>query len=238
MTMPSETLRTSFAAEFRAGAATIAPAAVAVVPFAVLFGALAAQKGLSMLEVGLMSGLVFAGSAQFVSVDIWREPAPWLLLAFTTLIINLRHVMMGASLSRRLGAFSPPSRAAAVFLMADEIWALAERRAADTRLTPAFYAGMAVPLYINWIGWTVAGAGLGAAISNPAAWGFDFAFIAIFIGLIVGFWKGPATGIVIAASAITAILVERLAGGVWHIVAGGLAGMIIAAIGVGARRDA
>lgn len=238
MSMPSEAVSASSAAEFRAGAAMIVPAAVAVVPFALLLGALAAQKGLSMLEVGLMSALVFAGSAQFVSVDIWREPAPWLLLAFTTLVINLRHVMMGASLSRRLGAFGPASRAAAVFLMADEIWAMAEQRAAGARLTPAFYAGLALPLYANWIGWTVAGAGLGAAISNPAAWGFDFAFVAIFIGLIVGFWKGPATGVVIAVSAAAAILVERLVGGVWHIVAGGLAGMIIAAVGAGVRRDA
>jgi 4-azaleucine resistance transporter AzlC len=212
-------------AEFRAGILAIAPAAVAVVPFGLLLGALAAQKGLSPVEVGLMSALVFAGSSQFVAIDLWAEPAPWAVLGLTTLTINLRHIMMGISLSRHLGAFSPGQRLLAVFALADEIWAMAERRAAEGRLQPAFYAGLAVTLYLNWVAWTVAGTALGALLANPARWGFDFAFTAIFIGLIVAFWRGRGTGLVIAASAIAAVLVERQFGGVWHIVTGGMAGM-------------
>ena len=55
-------------AEFRAGAVAILPAAIAVIPFGLLLGALAARKGLSALEVALMSALMFAGSSQFVAV--------------------------------------------------------------------------------------------------------------------------------------------------------------------------
>ncbi len=56
--------------EFRQGTVAVIPAVVAVIPFGLLLGALAAQKGLSPLEVGLMSGLVFAGSAQLVAIDL------------------------------------------------------------------------------------------------------------------------------------------------------------------------
>jgi 4-azaleucine resistance transporter AzlC len=222
--------------EFRDGVIAIIPAVIAVIPFGLLLGALAAQKGLSVLEVGLMGTLVFAGSAQFVAVDIWRDPAPWALLTLSALTINLRHVMMGASLSRHMGAFRAWQRYASVFLLADEIWALAERRAAHGVLHPAFYAGLALTLYANWVAWTIAGALLGAALQNPAAWGFDFAFTAIFIGLIVGFWRGTATAAVIAASAGVAVLAHGWLGGVWHVIAGGAAGMITAAAIHVARR--
>lgn len=218
------------AQDIRAGMLTILPAAVAVVPFGLLLGALGAQKGLSPLEIGLMGALVFAGSAQFVAVDIWREPAPWVLIGLTTLTINLRHVMMGASLARHLGSFSLGQRLLGLFFLADEIWALAERRAAERELTPWFYAGLAGFLYLNWITWTVSGALLGALLKDPKAWGADFAFSAIFLGLIVGFWKGRGTGLIVATAGLVAVLVERWLGGVWHILAGGLAGMALGAL--------
>ncbi len=216
--------------EFWQGTVAVSPAAIAVVPFALLLGALAAQKGLSPLEVGLMSGLVFAGSAQMVSVDIWREPAPWVLLGVTALTINLRHLMMGASLSLQLGGFRPWQRLFGMAFLADEIWALAERRAAQGQLHPAYYAGLAALLYVNWVLWTVVGAVLGPAIKDPAAWGFDFAFTAIFLGLIVAFWRGRGTAFVMAASAAAAVVTQAWFGGVWHVLAGGIAGMATAAL--------
>lgn len=138
--------------EFRQGAFAVLPAAVAVVPFGLLLGALAAQKGLSPLEVALMSSLVFAGSAQMVAVDIWRDPAPWVLLGVTTLTINLRHLMMGASLSLQLGGFRPWQRLFGVAFLADEIWALAERRAALGQLH-AVGRGRRLACGRGWHGW-------------------------------------------------------------------------------------
>jgi 4-azaleucine resistance transporter AzlC len=220
----------SAAREFRDGVMAVIPAAAAVVPFGLLLGTLAVQKGLSVAEVALMSALVFAGSAQFVAIDLWREPTPWLLIGFSALTINLRHLMMGLSFNRHLGRFRPWQRYAAVYLMADETWALAERRAADGELRPAFYGGLAVTLYVSFVLFSVLGAIAGAAITDPAAWGFDFAFTAIFIGLIVGFWRGHATGLVIGASAAVAIGTQAWLGGVWHVLAGGAAGAGAAAL--------
>src|SRR3546814_9209297 len=59
--------------EFAAGAFTILPLLVAVAPFGLLLGTLAAQKGLSPLETALMGATVFAGASQFVAVEIWRS---------------------------------------------------------------------------------------------------------------------------------------------------------------------
>jgi len=217
------------AREGLAGLTAILPAAIAVVPFGLLLGAAAAEKGLTPLETGLMGAFVFAGSSQFVAVGLWTEPAPWLALGFTTLLINLRHVLMSASIAARFGEFPAWLRPVALFFLADEIWAVAERRAVDVPLTPAFYFAAAVLLYVNWLVWTVAGVLLGPALGDPQAIGFDFAFTAIFIGLIAGFWQGRRTGLVIATSGVTASLVHLAVEGPWYVLAGALAGVAVAA---------
>src|SRR5687767_5055694 len=88
--------------EFRDGMIEIVPVLVAGFPIGLLWGTLAADKGLSPLEAGLTSATLFAGAAQFVAIELWRDPAPWLLLTVTVLIVNVRHILMGASLSRHI----------------------------------------------------------------------------------------------------------------------------------------
>jgi len=68
--------------------------------------------------------------------------------------------------------------------------------------------------------------------------GLDFAFPAVFIVLILGFWKGRSTAAVIVASALSALLVRELAEGVWYILAGAGAGLVCAALGSAAGGDA
>lgn len=221
-------MRTDPVSEFRAGLAAIIPATLAVIPFGLILGAAAAQKGLSPLEVGLMSALVFAGGSQFVAVDLWTDPAPWLALGFAALLVNLRYVLMSASLAGNLQAFPRFWQFVTVFFLADETWAFAERRARQTPLTTPFLLGLIPIFYVNWMVWTVIGTLIGESIRNPEAYGFDFAFTAIFIGLAAGFWKGPRTGVVMAASAAASALTYLAINGPWYVMTGALAGIAAA----------
>ncbi|MBB1248152.1 AzlC family ABC transporter permease [Rhizobium sp. G21] len=215
-------------ADMLLGARTIFPIIIAAFPIGLVFGAVAAGKGLSPLEVGLMSALVFAGGSQFVAMDLWTHPASWSALGFAALLVNMRHVLMGASLDRALGAFHGLSKPLALMTMADENWAFAEARSRAAPLTPAYYFGMAAPFYLNWIASSLAGAGLGALLGDPALTGLDFAFPAMFIVLVMGFWKGRATALVLLASGAAAVATHQTVGGAWHIVAGALAGLFVA----------
>lgn len=216
--------------EFRAGLFLILPAVLVVIPFALILGAAAAQKGLSPLETGLMSTIVFAGGSQFVAVDLWADPAPWLALGFAALLVNLRYVLMSASIARKLKRFPKAGRALFIFFLADETWALTEKRAAQKPLTVWFLLGLVPVFYLNWIVWTVTGAVVGSAFQNPEQLGFDFAFTAIFIGLAAGFWHGPRTGLFIAASAAASALTYLAVDGPWYVMAGAIAGIIVAAL--------
>jgi 4-azaleucine resistance transporter AzlC len=226
---PQVTLPVSKRAEFRRGFIDIFPILAAAFPIGLLWGTLAVKKGLSPLEAGLMSASVFAGAAQFVALDLWRTPAPWLLLTFSIFVVNIRHVLMGASLSRHTRHAPAALQPLLMFLMVDEVWALAERRALSAPLSWSFYFGMGLPLWINWLVATLLGAILGRGLGDPAAYGFDFAFSALFIAILAGFWKGPRTGAVLAASALVAALTKVFVPGAWYIALGGLAGVTTAA---------
>lgn len=220
---------TSSRREFFTGVMEVAPVLVAMAPIGLLWGTLAAGKGLTVFEALLMSTLVLAGAAQFVAIEMWRDPVPVLLLTATAFIVNVRHVLMSASLSRHIRGIPRAFHPLVAYLLVDESWALAERRALTQPVTLAYFLGLALPLVTCWLITSGIGAMLGRSLGDPSALGLDFAFSALFISILMGFWKGPSTaGVLVASgavSAVTHITVE----GPWYIVAGGLAGALFAA---------
>lgn len=221
---------TSALGEARDGLRDIAPALVACIPIGLLFGALAAGKGLSPAETVLMSATVFAGGAQFAALEVWRTPALVAVLAFSTLLINLRHVLMSASLAPKTSAWRPWQRVLGFAVLADENWAMAERRAAAMPLTAAYFFGAIVPFYLAWVAGSAAGAVAGSFLGDPRRIGADFAFTALFIGLVAGFWSGRQTAVTVAASAAASAAAYRFAGPPWHVAAGAAAGIAAAAL--------
>jgi len=215
---------------FAAGALTILPLLVAVVVYGLLFGTLAAQKGLSPLETALMSATVFAGASQFVAVEIWTSPPAIVLLGATALMVNLRHVLMGAALAPFLKGWSHGQIYAGLFFLADENWAFALQRSAKGPLTPAYYLGLSLPLYVGWIACTTLGAVFGGLLQDPARYGLDFAFTAVFLTLLVSLWKGKRSLTPWLASALVAVAAHELLPGVWYIALGGLAGTLVGAL--------
>lgn len=216
--------------EFVQGLTDIIPVIVAACPIALLWGTLAVGKGLSTLEAGLMSAAVFAGAAQFVAIELWSDPVPWLFLTVAVFIVNIRHVLMGASLARHMGDIPSGWRAPIMFLMADENWAFCERRALKQPLTLAYYLGLGLPMIVVWVSCTIIGALAGQLLGDPKVYGFDFAMAAMFIAILAGFWKGPRTAAVLATSAAVAAVAKIMIGGAWFIVLGGVAGAAVAAL--------
>jgi predicted branched-subunit amino acid permease len=116
-----------------------------------------------------------------------------------------------------------------MYLLTDESWAIAERRAQAAPLDLGYMLGSAVTLWPSWFLCSFIGAAIGQSFGNPAAYGLDFAFSAIFISIIMGFWKGKATGAVIIASGAAAVLAKLTLPGAWYIMIGGVAGVLVAA---------
>lgn len=216
--------------DFRTGLNDIWPAAVAACPIGLVFGTLAVAKGLSPLEATLMSILVFAGGAQFAALEIWTTPTPVLLLTISTLLINARHILMGASLSSKMTRFPIGKKLLGMYFLTDEAWALAERRAMTQPISFQYWIAVAIMLPIAWVGSTLIGAALGSLLGDPKRLGADFAFTAIFIALVAAFWRGRSTAIVIAAAGVSSALIYRAFGPPWHVLGGAFCGIAAAAL--------
>lgn len=203
---------------------------LAYAPIAALWGAIAASQGFSPLEAVLMSTIVYSGTAQFVSLDLLKESMPLSLIVFTIATVGLRHVLMSASISRHIQHFPKLKASFLMFWLTDEAWAILERRALHERLTPAYFFGASFPLWPNWVLFSGIGAVVGNRLGDGAAVGLDFAFAAMFIAVLAGFWKGPRTGAILAASAFAACMAKLFVPGAWYILIGGIAGMLVAVL--------
>jgi len=224
------TRKAAWRSEAAAALRAVVPAVASMVPFALLIGFLARQNGLSTVEAMLMSGMVFAGSAQFVALDLWSWPVPVASLTLTTFIINARHILMGAAVMPHMTGWRARHAYPALFFLADEIWALSMARAGGSGLRLSYYAALAAPFYVTWITMTTLGHLMGAAIRDPARYGFDFAFTAIFLVILCALWRGRTTLRPWIASAATAVAVWYLVAGPWYILAGGIAGAVVGAL--------
>jgi 4-azaleucine resistance transporter AzlC len=216
--------------QFLLGAWQMLPLLIAVIPFALIMGALCAEKGMSPLETALMGALVFAGSSQFVAAGLWQHPIPMLAIVAGTALINSRHLLMSAALAPNMGAFGRPRAYLALFFMADENWAMAMRRAAAEPLTASYFFGLSIPFYLSWVLWTTVGNLIGGVIADPKRFGFDFAFAAVFLVILLSLNKARRNLLPIAVSAVAALVAWKLLPGSAYIFVGGLAGTVAGAI--------
>jgi 4-azaleucine resistance transporter AzlC len=214
--------------DFWRGFGEVWPMLIAYAPIATLWGAVAAGQGLSILEASLMSAIVYSGAGQFVAIDLLKAQTPLSLLVFAVATVALRHVLMSASIARSITHFPTLRATGQLFWLTDEAWAILERRAQHETLTPAYFLGASFPLWPNWVLFSTIGAALGNVLGNGAATGLDFAFAAMFIAVLAGFWKGPRTGAILVTSALAACLAKLWLPGAWYILIGAFAGMAIA----------
>jgi len=220
---------------FTAGVVRCLPVGLGVLVYGLVFGALTAQKGLSLAEATSMSAIVFAGSAQFVALGLWTVPPPVLALALATFLINFRFFLMAATMDRVIGDWPRPRALLALFFVTDENWAVTMAEG-ERRHWGAFFLGTGVVVYASWLLATVLGYLIGSVVSDPRQWGFDFAFPAMFLALAVAIGRKAPAPLVWIASAVAALAADRWIGGSAPVLLGGLAGAGVAALRAGGRR--
>ena len=221
--------------EFIRGLKTSIPLLLGIIPFALVLGAQAMQKGFSTLEVPLLTGLNFAGGSEFAILEVWTNPPNILMLMFVTFLVNSRHLLMGASLVPYLRHLPNRQVFPALFFMVDESWAVSLADAQRKYQLPAhqafsmpFYLGLCTALYLMWISFTTGGALIGPILGDIQRFGFDMAFPAVFLVLLKSMWKGLAAARPWLISLIAAALAYLYLPAGWYVPVGALSGIISA----------
>ncbi|HUF81496.1 MAG TPA: AzlC family ABC transporter permease [Burkholderiales bacterium] len=216
---------------FALGARLSVPAMPVMALFAFAFGAFAAQKGMGLLTATAMSAAMFAGTSQFVAVEIWTEPLTAGVIATMALvvaIINLRFLLISASLRPWLGGY-PASRVyPALGLLSEPGWLLALRYRAEGGADGSILLGSGVALWLVWTGSTAAGHLLGSLAADPGRYGLDLVMPVFFTVLLVPMWRGRRAAVPWVVAGAVALLFATLAEGSWYIIAGAVAGSLAA----------
>lgn len=185
------------------------PFIVVVGPFALLFGVVASETGLSSAQTIVFSFAVIAGAAQFAAVQLIAENAPVLIVVATALAVNLRMAMYSASIAPYLRGVPLWKRAAMSYLLVDQSYAIGLAKYETTPdMTPpervAYFVGTMVLNMPLWYGGTVVGALLGSRI--PPEYALDFAVPITFLALVGPMLKTPAHVLAALTSVVLALL--------------------------------
>ena len=207
------------------------PFILVVGPFATLFGVLAVEAGLNVIEALVFSLVVIAGAAQLTAIQLMQENAPTIVVLASALAVNLRMAMYSASLTPYIGAAPLWQRAIAAYLTVDQSYlvAVAKFEAEPALIVPqrmAYFFGAVSPVALVWYGFTVVGALLGSRI--PDSWALDFAIPITFLAIIAPMFRTLAHVI----AAFVAVVVSLLCAGVPYslgVIIAGVAGMVAGA---------
>jgi 4-azaleucine resistance transporter AzlC len=211
------------------GAKRAQPIVVSDFAFGIAYGVLSRQAGMSLTEALLMSGLVSAGSAQVAALGMWSANLPVASLILTTLLINLRHLLMGAALAPRLKRLAGWQAFVSAYFLYDESFALSVTEP-ENGDGGGFLIGSGAALFFSWVGATALGQLAGQVLPDPARWGLDFAFPAAFAALLVSLWKGRSDLLPWLAAAGVAVAASFWLPGMWYVLLGGLAGGAVGAL--------
>lgn len=206
------------------GAYDSMPIMLGVAPFGITCGLMGVAVGLTPAESVLMSLLVFAGAAQFIGLTMLGAGITgWGLIVFTTLLINLRHLLMGASLAPYLLKQSFTRQLLLTFALTDESYAVTMSRIAKAGYNTNYHMGSSWAFYSIWGLSTVIGVLVGSYIPDPLSWGLDFAMPATFLAMLMPRLKNHVSVAVCLVAAVTAVLGAVYFPGKWYIIAACLA---------------
>jgi 4-azaleucine resistance transporter AzlC len=196
---------------FWAGVRAEIPLLVGVFPFGLIYGALALSSGLTPAAAQMMSSIVFAGSSQFIAVQLVHEAAPGLVIVLTIAVVNLRHMLYSASLAPYVASLPMRWKVLLSYLLTDEAYAptiLHYEQQGVTQYSHWFYLAAGLALWSTWQVSTALGIFLGSSL--PAPWPLAFALPLTFIAMVVPALKTrPAVASALSAG-FTALLAHSL----------------------------
>jgi 4-azaleucine resistance transporter AzlC len=195
---------------FWAGVRAELPLLIGVAPFGMIYGVLAIDAGLTPFPAQMMSSIVFAGSAQFITTQLIGEAAPGLVIVLTIAVVNLRHMLYSASVAPYVRALPMRWKVLLSYLLTDEAYAVTILNYEEREPNPSghwFFLGAGLTLWASWQISTALGILLGATM--PESWPLDFALPITFIAIIIPALKDrPAIAASLTAGVVTLLVYD------------------------------
>ncbi|MFW6035614.1 MAG: AzlC family ABC transporter permease [Halothermotrichaceae bacterium] len=161
------------------------PVIMGYLPIGIAYGLLATKAGLSGLTTVLMSVFVFAGSSQLIAVNMISAGTGIIPIVIMTFLVNLRHILMSASLSLHFSNTDRKLLPLLGFVITDESFAVGSVKFKNYSRKDLFYLTLGVSNYFGWVFSSWLGVIIGNFLNKTTFPGIDFVLPAMFIVLLV-----------------------------------------------------
>tara|TARA_Y200000002_G_C22681467_1_gene664235 strand:- start:2339 stop:3028 length:690 start_codon:yes stop_codon:yes gene_type:complete len=202
---------------FKSGIIQELPLQIGVFPFGLIYGILAIESGLSVLQAFLMSSIIFAGASQIVFAQFYLLVSPLSLITSIT-SINLRHLLYGISINEYMKGLSLKWRIVLSYLLTDEAYAISIKYFATNKNEKFMHyhlLGSGLTLFFTWQISTFFGIFFGQLI--PENINLSFIIPLTFIAIITPMIKKKYEIIACLASGLLSVLFFKLNFELWII---------------------
>ena len=173
---------------FRAALPATIPVLMGYLSIGIAFGLMLEAVGYNVIWSFFMSLTIYAGSGQYMGVELLRDGAALTSVAMLTLILNFRHLVYGLSMLEKFRGMGW-RKLYMIFSLTDETYALLSSARVPERVDPhAYYFAIALLDHAYWILGSVIGSVAGALIQFDTT-GIDFAMTALFVVIAVDQWE-------------------------------------------------
>ncbi len=158
------------------------PVAMAYVPLGIAFGVYLVASGISWYWAPVSALIIFAGSIEFLTVSFIAAGLPLTAIAWTTFIVNFRHIFYGLTFPINVLS-NPLQKIYGVYALTDETYGITSA-GEGRRLDGAGITLLQIVSHAWWVGGALLGALVGTLIPSEIK-GFEFALTAMFLILAV-----------------------------------------------------
>ena len=170
--------------DFKQGVKDGLPVGIGYLSVSFAFGMMVQQGGYSPWIALFISMTNVTSAGQFAGFNLMMQMAPYIEIAMTTLIINLRYALMSLSLSQKFDEkMHRVQRAICAYGVTDEIFAIAMQR--PTSVSMSYFMGLFSLPYLGWATGTFLGAWFSGLLPDSIASCMNIALYAMFIAIIL-----------------------------------------------------
>ena len=205
-------------AHFFAGMRAAIPVILGFIPVGIAYAIMARQAGLSVLQTTGMSLAVFAGASQMMAAGMYGQGAGLLAIIVATMVLNLRHVIMGSCVVNRMPAGHTGKKLLLAFGITDEAFAI--YTTVDKKwCTLSYFAGVSIVSYASWVLGSLIGALTSDLLPPIVTASLGIALYAMFLGLLLPGVRGNGRlALLVVLTAVCNTLLSQVIAPSWALI--------------------
>lgn len=172
------------------------------------FGILLISRGYNIFVCLLMSIFIYAGSLQYLGVELLSAGANVVATVILSLVVQARHIFYGISMIDKFKKIKA-KKPYIIFALTDETYSVICASDVEEKDEEKYYFYVSMLNHIYWVLGSLLGASLGSLVKFNTK-GVDFAMTALFISILVTQWQESKnrryTLVGLALSAISLLL--------------------------------